>query len=151
MSINNICAATTLQGVEVNELRGVVDTPAHQVQALKVELAMQQGKICRLKTALAEDEDKLQSARDERDTVAEKEALVKDLEQVHGELMEARIKSEKDKASLEGIVEFERKERGRAVETRAIMAARAEELMARKNKFDCFWLRNPTTRKTGID
>ncbi|KAF8918274.1 hypothetical protein BGZ58_004878 [Dissophora ornata] len=118
MSVNNISAATAqaLQGVEVNELRGVVDTLAHQVQALKVEQTMQQGKIHRLEAALAEAEDKLKAVREERDaTAAEKEAIAKDLEQVRGDLVEARIKAEKDKTNLEGIVERERKEREKAL------------------------------------
>ncbi|KAF8912472.1 hypothetical protein BGZ58_005783, partial [Dissophora ornata] len=108
---------------------------------------MQQGKIHRLETALAEAKDKLKSAREARDaTVAEKEELVKDLEQAHGGLTEARIKSEKDKAGLVGIVEFERKERGKAVETKAIMEARMEELMDRKSKFACFSMRSPNEK-----
>ncbi|KAG0204908.1 hypothetical protein BGX28_003287 [Mortierella sp. GBA30] len=136
-----ISAATAqaLQGVEVDELRGVVDTLAHQVQALKVEQTMQQGKIHRLEAALAETEDKLKYAHGERDTLLkEKATLTKQLESLQGEMAAARIKSEKDRAGLEGILERERKEREKAVETRAIMEARMEELMGRKSKFACF-------------
>ncbi|KAG0324158.1 hypothetical protein BGZ99_002166 [Dissophora globulifera] len=141
MSAVNISAATAqaLQGVEVNELRGVVDTLAHQVQALKVEQTMHQGKIHRLEAALADAEDRLKSAREERDTTAaQKESLAKELEQVRSELAAAKIKSDKDKAGLESIVERERREREKAVETKAIMEARMEELMGRKSKFACF-------------
>ncbi|KAF9982840.1 hypothetical protein BGZ75_005692 [Mortierella antarctica] len=141
MSIGTISAATAqaLQGVEVDELRGVVDTLAHQVQALKVEQTMQQGKIHRLEAALADTEERLKHAHEGRASLLkEKEALTKELESVRGELTASRIKSEKDRAGLEGIVERERKEREKAVETRAIMEARMEELMGRKSKFACF-------------
>ncbi|KAF9345067.1 hypothetical protein BGX26_003579, partial [Mortierella sp. AD094] len=84
--------AQALEGVEVNELRGVVDTLAHQVQALKVEQTMQQGKIHRLEAALAEAEEKLKNAQSERaTTVTEKESLAKDLEQVRTELAAAKV------------------------------------------------------------
>ncbi|KAG0261569.1 hypothetical protein BG011_000907 [Mortierella polycephala] len=141
MSTGAISAATAqaLQGVEANELRGVVDTLAHQVQALKVEQTMQLGKIHRLEAALAEAEEKLKSARSDQDTtLAQKEALARELEQVRAELTAAKVKSETDRAGLEGILEREKKERERAVETRAIMEARMEELMGRKSKFACF-------------
>ncbi|KAF9283797.1 hypothetical protein BGZ68_005086 [Mortierella alpina] len=141
MSIGTISAATAqaLQGVEVDELRGVVDTLAHQVQALKVEQTMQQGKIHRLEAALADTEERLKHAHEGRASLLkEKEALTKELESVRGELTASRIKSEKDRAGLEGIVERERKEREKAVETRAIMEARMEELMGRRSKFACF-------------
>ncbi|KAF9190774.1 hypothetical protein BGZ50_009825 [Haplosporangium sp. Z 11] len=141
MNAGAISAATAqaLQGVETNELRGVVDTLAHQVQALKVEQTMQLGKIHRLEAALAEAEEKLKSARtDQKTTLAQKEALARELEQVRAELTAAKVKSEEDRAGLEGILERERKERERAVETRAIMEARMEELMGRKSKFACF-------------
>ncbi|CAO3568270.1 unnamed protein product [Mortierella alpina] len=141
MSIGTISAATAqaLQGVEVDELRGVVDTLAHQVQALKVEQTMQQGKIHRLEAALADTEERLKHAHEGRASLLkEKEALTKELESVRGELTASRLKSEKDRAGLEGIVERERKEREKAVETRAIMEARMEELMGRRSKFACF-------------
>ncbi|KAF9575552.1 hypothetical protein EC968_002488 [Mortierella alpina] len=141
MSVGTISAATAqaLQGVEVDELRGVVDTLAHQVQALKVEQTMQQGKIHRLEAALADTEERLKHAHEGRAALLkEKEALTKELESVRGELTASKIKSEKDRAGLEGIVERERKEREKAVETRAIMEARMEELMGRRSKFACF-------------
>ncbi|KAF9580607.1 hypothetical protein BGW38_002675, partial [Lunasporangiospora selenospora] len=66
---SHISAATAqaLQGVEVNELRGVVDTLAHQVQALKVEQAMLQGKVQRLEASLAEAEARLKTSNGDRD------------------------------------------------------------------------------------
>ncbi|KAG0272530.1 hypothetical protein BGZ95_011709, partial [Linnemannia exigua] len=68
--------AQALQGVEVNELRGVVDTLAHQVQALKVEQTMQQGKVHRLEAALADAEEKLKQARtDQATTASERDRL----------------------------------------------------------------------------
>ncbi|KAF9115672.1 hypothetical protein BGX27_006916 [Mortierella sp. AM989] len=131
--------AVALEGVEVNELRGVVDTLAHQVQSLKVEQTMQQGKIQRLETALTEAEEKLKAAQSERaTTLAEKESLTNDLEQVRAELAAAKVKSEKDRTGLEGLVERERREREKAMETRVIMEAKLEELMSRKSKFACF-------------
>ncbi|KAF9133050.1 hypothetical protein BGW39_010740 [Mortierella sp. 14UC] len=128
--------AQALQGVEVNELRGVVDTLAHQVQALKT---MQQGKVLRLEAALADAEEKLKQARgDQATTASERDRLNRELSELRDELMAAKIKSDKDRAGLESIVEKERREREKAVETRAIMEARMEELMARKSKFGCF-------------
>ncbi|KAI8597461.1 hypothetical protein EDD21DRAFT_357238 [Dissophora ornata] len=60
----------------------------------------------RLEAALVESEEKLKISQDEQNaTAAESEALVKDLERVRREIAEARTKSEKDKASLEGIIE----------------------------------------------
>lgn len=131
--------AQALQGVEVNELRGVVDTLAHQVQALKVEQTMQQGKIHRLEAALADAEDKLKQARsDVSTTSADRDRLNQELTNLRDELMAAKVKSDKDRAGLETILEKERREREKAVETRAIMEARMEELMGRKSKFGCF-------------
>ncbi|KAI1297947.1 hypothetical protein EDD11_006905 [Mortierella claussenii] len=141
LGVSSISAATAqaLQGVEVNELRGVVDTLAHQVQALKVEQTMQLGKVHRLEAALADAEERLKVALSEKkSTAAEKEVLSKELEGVREELLAAKAKSEKDRAGLESIVEKERREREKAVETRAIMEARMEELMGRKSKFACF-------------
>ncbi|ORZ08060.1 hypothetical protein BCR41DRAFT_359859 [Lobosporangium transversale] len=135
MSVSNISAATAqaLQGVEVNELRGVVDTLAHQVQALKVEQAMQQGKIQRLEAALAEAEERLKVAQNEKQmTQDEKVTLAKEIEKVQAELTAVKLKSEKDRQELESILEKERREREKAVEARAIMEAKMEELMGRK-------------------
>ncbi|KAI7818011.1 hypothetical protein BC939DRAFT_464061 [Gamsiella multidivaricata] len=136
MSVSNISAATAqaLHGVEVNELKGVVDTLAHQVQALKVEQTMQQGKIHRLEAALADAEERVKQAKSERDaSLAEKEQLAREVEQVRAELAAAKQKGETDRQGLESLVEKERREKEKAVETRAIMEARMEELMARKN------------------
>ncbi|KAF9152302.1 hypothetical protein BG015_005479 [Linnemannia schmuckeri] len=131
--------AQALQGVEANELRGVVDTLAHQVQALKVEQTMQQGKIHRLEAALADAEEKLKQARsDVSTTAADRDRLNRELTDLRDELMAAKVKSDKDRAGLETILEKERREREKAVETRAIMEARMEELMGRKSKFGCF-------------
>jgi DNA repair exonuclease SbcCD ATPase subunit len=131
--------AQALQGVEVNELRGVVDTLAHQVQALKVEQTMQQGKIHRLEAALADAEEKLKQARtDVSTTTADRDRLSQELINLREELMAAKVKSDKDRAGLESILEKEKREREKAVETRAIMEARMEELMGRKSKFGCF-------------
>lgn len=131
--------AQALQGVEVNELRGVVDTLAHQVQALKVEQTMQQGKILRLEAALADAEDKLKQARsDVSTTSADRDRLNQELTNLRDELIAAKVKSDKDRAGLETILEKEKREREKAVETRAIMEARMEELMGRKSKFGCF-------------
>ncbi|KAF9903165.1 hypothetical protein EC991_004111 [Linnemannia zychae] len=131
--------ALALQGVEVNELRGVVDTLAHQVQALKVEQTMQQGKVHRLEAALADAEEKLKQSRsDQATTASERDRLNREMLELREELMAAKIKSDKDRAGLESILEKERREREKAVETRAIMEARMEELMARKSKFGCF-------------
>ncbi|KAG0284039.1 hypothetical protein BGZ96_011604 [Linnemannia gamsii] len=142
-TINNsaISSATAqaLQGVEVNELRGVVDTLAHQVQALKVEQTMQQGKIHRLEAALADAEEKLKQARsDVSTTTTDRDRLSRELTDLREELMAAKVKSDKDRAGLESILEKEKREREKAVETRAIMEARMEELMGRKSKFGCF-------------
>ncbi|KAF9919665.1 hypothetical protein FBU30_010681 [Linnemannia zychae] len=132
-------AAQALEGVEINELRGVVDTLAHQVQALKVEHTMQQGKVQRLEAALTDAEEKLKQARaDQATTAAERDRLNRELTDLQDELKAAKIKSDKDRAGLESILEKERKEREKAVETRAIMEARMEELMGRKSKFACF-------------
>lgn len=131
--------AQALQGVEVNELRGVVDTLAHQVQALKVEQTMQQGKIHRLEAALADAEEKLKQARsDVSTTTSDRDRLSLELTNLREELMAAKVKSDKDRAGLESILEKEKREREKAVETRAIMEARMEELMGRKSKFGCF-------------
>ncbi|KAF9139383.1 hypothetical protein BGX30_008019 [Mortierella sp. GBA39] len=131
--------AQALQGVEVNELRGVVDTLAHQVQALKVEQTMQQGKIHRLEAALADAEEKLKHARsDVSATSADRDRLNRELTDLRDELMAAKVKSDKDRAGLETVLEKERREREKAVETRAMMEARMEELMGRKSKFGCF-------------
>ncbi|KAF9547523.1 hypothetical protein EC957_008360 [Mortierella hygrophila] len=131
--------AQALQGVEINELRGVVDTLAHQVQALKVEQTMQQGKIHRLEAALADAEEKLKQARsDVSITSADRDRLNLELTDLRDELMAAKVKSDKDRAGLETVLEKERREREKAVETRAIMEARMEELMGRKSKFGCF-------------
>ncbi|KAF9433491.1 hypothetical protein BGZ76_009395, partial [Entomortierella beljakovae] len=125
--------AQALEGVEVNELRGVVDTLAHQVQALKIEQSMNQGKIHRLETSLAEAEEKLKNAQNmQTSTAADKESLANDLEQVRSELAAAKVKHEKDRAGLESLAERERKDKEKAVETKAIMEARMEELMSRK-------------------
>lgn len=137
----NISPATAqaLQGVEVNELRAVVDTLAHQVQALKIEQAMQQGKVARLETSLAETEEKLRTARTDRDQLlADKEAMIKELEKVRADWNLAKLKSERDRAILESALEKERKEREKAVETRTIMEQRMEELLSKKSKFGCF-------------
>ncbi|KAF9210787.1 hypothetical protein BGZ59_008933 [Podila verticillata] len=137
----NISPATAqaLQGVEVNELRAVVDTLAHQVQALKIEQAMQQGKVARLETSLAETEEKLRTARTDRDQLlADKETLTKELEKVRSDLNLSKLKSERDHAVLESALEKERKEREKAVETRTIMEQRIEELLSKKSKFGCF-------------
>ncbi|KAF9995425.1 hypothetical protein BGZ80_002090 [Entomortierella chlamydospora] len=131
--------AQALEGVEVNELRGVVDTLAHQVQALKIEQTMQQGKIQRLEAALAEAEEKLKNAQNERAmTSTEKESLAKDLEQARTELDAAKAKAEKDRAGLQELVDRERKEKEKAVEVKIIMETKMEELMSRKSKFGCF-------------
>lgn len=131
--------AQALQGVEVNELRGVVDTLAHQVQALKVEQTMQQGKIHRLEAALADAEEKLKQARtDVSTTSTDRDRLNQELTNLRDELMAAKVKSDNDRAGLESILQKERREREKAVETRAIMEARMEELMGRKSKFGCF-------------
>ncbi|KAF9419822.1 hypothetical protein BGZ94_009315 [Podila epigama] len=127
--------AQALQGVEVNELRGVVDTLAHQVQALKVEQTMQQGKVTRLEASLAETEAKLREARTDRDQLlAERTQLKQELEKVRNDWEAAKQKSERDRAGLEGILEKERREREKAVETRAIMEQRMEELLSKKTK-----------------
>ncbi|KAG0200966.1 hypothetical protein BGX33_010661 [Mortierella sp. NVP41] len=141
VNVSNISSATAqaLQGVEVNELRGVVDTLAHQVQALKVEQTMQQGKIQRLEAALADAEEKLKQARgDQATTKTDRDRLALELTNLREELLSAKIKSDKDRAGLETVLEKERREREKAVETRAIMEARMEELMGRKSKFACF-------------
>ncbi|KAH7034057.1 hypothetical protein BKA57DRAFT_186354 [Linnemannia elongata] len=131
--------AQALQGVEVNELRGVVDTLAHQVQALKVEQTMQQGKIHRLEAALADAEEKLKQARSDVSTTStDRDRLNQELTNLRDELMAAKVKSDNDRAGLESILQKERREREKAVETRAIMEARMEELMGRKSKFGCF-------------
>ncbi|KAG0026079.1 hypothetical protein BGZ81_006651 [Podila clonocystis] len=137
----NISPATAqaLQGVEVNELRGVVDTLAHQVQALKVEQAMQQGKVTRLEASLAETEEKLKTARGDRDQLlAEKETLTKDLEKTRSDWNMSKLKDNRDRAQLELALEKERKDRERAVETRVVMEQRMEEMLSKKSKFGCF-------------
>ncbi|KAG0043772.1 hypothetical protein BGZ83_011056 [Gryganskiella cystojenkinii] len=137
----SISAATAqaLQGVEVNELRGVVDTLAHQVQALKVEQTMHQGKIHRLEAALAETEEKLRTSRADREAViVERDQLSKELNQAREDLATTKTKADRDRQGLEGAVERERREKERAVETKAVMEARMEELMGRKSKFACF-------------
>ncbi|KAG0338597.1 hypothetical protein BG005_003666, partial [Podila minutissima] len=137
----NISPATAqaLQGVEVNELRGVVDTLAHQVQALKVEQSMQQGKVTRLETSLAETEEKLRTARGDRDQLlAEKETLTKDLERTRSDWNLSKLKDNRDRAQLELALEKERKDRERAVETRVVMEQRMEEMLSKKSKFGCF-------------
>ncbi|KAG0334155.1 hypothetical protein BG000_008585 [Podila horticola] len=137
----NISPATAqaLQGVEVNELRGVVDTLAHQVQALKVEQAMQQGKVTRLEASLAETEEKLKTARGDRDQLlSEKETLTKDLERTRSDWNMSKLKDNRDRAQLELALEKERKDRERAVETRVIMEQRMEEMLSKKSKFGCF-------------
>ncbi|KAF9336042.1 hypothetical protein BG006_009933, partial [Podila minutissima] len=137
----NISPATVqaLQGVEVNELRGVVDTLAHQVQALKIEQSMQQGKVTRLETSLAETEEKLRTARGDRDQLlAEKETLTKDLEKTRSDWNLSKLKDNRDRAQLELALEKERKDRERAVETRVVMEQRMEEMLSKKSKFGCF-------------
>ncbi|GJJ78918.1 hypothetical protein EMPS_11277 [Entomortierella parvispora] len=140
-SVASISAATAqaLQGVEVNELRGVVDTLAHQVQALKVEQTMHQGKIHRLEAALAETEEKLKVSRADRDTIlSERDHLSQELHQARQDLESTKFKAEKDRQGLEGAVERERREKERALETKAIMESRMEDLMGKKSKFACF-------------
>ncbi|KAF8981072.1 hypothetical protein BGZ46_003309 [Entomortierella lignicola] len=138
-SVISPATAQALEGVEVNELRGVVDTLAHQVQALKVEQTMQQGKVHRLEAALAEAEEKLKNSHGERaTTIAEKDALAKQLEQARADLAAFKVKSEKDRVTLESLVERERREKEKALETKIIMESRMEELINRKSKFGCF-------------
>ncbi|KAI8354518.1 hypothetical protein B0O80DRAFT_60927 [Mortierella sp. GBAus27b] len=137
---SNISAATAqaLQGVEVNELRGVVDTLAHQVQALKVDQTMQQGKIQRLEAALADAEERLKRAQGERDTITtEKDSLTKELEQLRAELASAKVKADKERATLESKIEREKKEREKVMEIHTLMEAKVEERISRKSKFRC--------------
>ncbi|KAF9977018.1 hypothetical protein BGZ73_007226 [Actinomortierella ambigua] len=132
-------AASALEGIEINELKSVVDTLARQVQALKVEQAMAQGKVNHLERSLQEAEAKLrQSERGQEQVQREKEQLMRELEAAREALEALRLRSEQEKAGLQEILDREKQERARAAETRAAMEARVEEVLRRRSKFACF-------------
>ncbi|KAG0259834.1 hypothetical protein DFQ27_003872 [Actinomortierella ambigua] len=131
--------ASALEGIEVNELKSVVDTLARQVQALKVEQAMAQGKVNHLERSLQEAEAKLrQSEKGQEQVHREKEQLMRELEAAREALEALRQRSEQEKAGMQEILEREKQERARAAETRAAMEARVEEVLRRRSKFACF-------------
>ncbi|KAF9271320.1 hypothetical protein BGZ74_006190, partial [Mortierella antarctica] len=97
------------------------------------------GKVTRLETSLAETEEKLRTARGDRDQLlAEKETLTKDLERTRSDWNLSKLKDNRDRAQLELALEKERKDRERAVETRVVMEQRMEEMLSKKSKFGCF-------------